>query len=139
MPKTEVTPEMMAKLPKWARDLLRDKDNTIRMLNEDVKALKTGPEESRVHWEASLGQAEGNLPEHARITFFMGNGDRLIEAIDVRLQEDDWLGREIRISGGSGILVRPDAGNAVAIRLRDDRRDMQDYEERRNKRLGTTG
>jgi hypothetical protein len=99
----------ISKLPKWAQSEILVLEKDVESLTRQVNQIVAGAN-SRVHW--SYGENENGLPEHATVTFKVGEHKH----VRVRLRfEEHSIGRlNINCDGGS-LIVHPGASNDIDV------------------------
>lgn len=125
----KLTPEQMAKLPKWAQRHLEVCYNQINSLARDKAALfQVSPEDAQVvltHFHGASGRDENDdqpLRKHQRVKFFpLGPGNhRWQNYIEVGLTLD--RPGEVCIHGSGTVEIIPHATNTFNVRLERERK-----------------
>lgn len=104
----DVSDDRIAKLPKWARDLLQTKDRRIEHLESAIKDYE-GEGESRVsyHYGAGSKRDDRFLPEHPQIEWILKSTTL------VRIHERPQ--GSLAISTEGQMTMRPISGNWIEI------------------------
>lgn len=101
------------RLPKWARDRFRARDERIRRLEDEVATaralLNEGPEDATVVIDP---YSANRKPMHGSPTVefrWKGEGERCWSYFMVRLEDD----RRLEVHASSHLVIHPSSGNAV--------------------------
>lgn len=118
--KTEATPERLAKLPKWARDLIGFQAMRLKEAEATID-VQRGDKKSRVmadpwHGGAVKGTPRSYLKDDDTIRFQLG--DAWMDHMDVAIQTRHDGRRYLLVRAGNGaMVVKPVSGNHMDLYL----------------------
>lgn len=106
------------RLPKWAQNLFDIMKKNIAHLENQLSQVSGSVENGYTEMSWRNGLENGHpIPHHSRISFRLGP-DRH-DDIDIRLDEDTFHTKTLRIQGDRGIVIFPRASNVVHIKLEE--------------------
>jgi hypothetical protein len=121
----EPSKEQLAKLPLWAQQAFAILKQELRSARGVISTLRAAVNE--VSPEGMSGvitwsdiQEDFVLPDGASVRFHEGGfGDKEHQRyIEVGFSESSLGGRALIVRGSAGIVIQPQAGNVVAVRVR---------------------
>lgn len=112
-----MTPEKLAKLPKWAQDHIQTLKRDVRFWKDRCMASEAGETRIWITHGFGAGEVRKYLPDDT-ITFAAGPDDR--DVIDVRHDNSDEGQLYVYGGNGKGLLITPWSSNVCKIRLWND-------------------
>lgn len=109
-----MTPEQIAKLPKWAQSEVKSLNHRISNLEKENESLKSKNPKSNVSYQMAWDGSNIFLPDDRDIKFSFNEG----EYIQARLESDKKGGLCFHVRGSDSITLSPGYSNTVDIVIR---------------------
>ena len=114
-----MTPEQMAKLPRYAQDELNKLAADLRSFRRDLKSVLGGDEKSRVYVVRFIDGEDQPLPLHTRVGFRLPTQRRPDDCLGYLEFKMDADAQSVEVHGSQAIAVEPHSSNVCRIRLRE--------------------
>ena len=110
----------IAKLPKWARDIIDDRTREVQHLLREVESARANTDkDTRIfirghHHSKGVDIGDHPIPEE-RILFKMGPTEHHSIEVAIRGDDDLHLGTHLEVRAERGIIIVPSSGNSLRL------------------------